>query len=170
MTHPPKEPAREALLELLALLADLASSGPEDDDVRVTQGADGSTVVEFGDGVHGRRPPSGEAVTVRYRGSGGFASQVLADGRATRVPAGPAPPGGALGVHRGVVESAVDPVGERRLLVRIPSVLGDRAVWALACLPVGVADELPNAGDAVWVAFEAADASRPVWLGRAARS
>lgn len=147
-----------ALLELLALLADelgtyaeRAASGAEDDHVRVSRRADGSTVVVFGDGVHGRRPPSGGLVTVTYR-----------TGSST-------PAGSVLGLHRGVVLDAVDPMMERRLLVRVPSVLGDQGAWALACLPVGAADDLPDVGDAVWVAFEGGDRSYPVWLGRPGR-
>ena len=144
-----------ALLELLALLADelgtyadRAASGAEDDHVRVSRREDGSTVVEFGEGVHGHRPAGGDLVTVTYRAGS------------------PTPAGSVLGVHRGVVVEAIDPMTERRLLVRVPSVLGDQAAWALACLPVGAADELPGVGDAVWVAFEGGDPSCPVWLGR----
>ncbi len=48
-------------------VADLAESGPEDQHYLVSRRDDGASVIEFGDGVHGQRPPSGSSITVRYR-------------------------------------------------------------------------------------------------------
>ncbi|WP_157692920.1 phage baseplate assembly protein V [Pedococcus dokdonensis] len=72
------------------------------------------------------------------------------------------------GVHRAVVVDDVDPLLQRRLLLRIPDVSGDATVWAAACLPVDDATDLPAIGAGVWVAFEAGNAAYPVWLGQRA--
>ena len=69
------------------------------------------------------------------------------------------------GVHRAVVVDNADPLGRSRLFVRVPDVSGDESVWAVACLPVTGSNRVPAIGADVWVAFEAGDASRPVWLG-----
>jgi hypothetical protein len=59
---------------------DLSDLGPTDTGYRLRTGADGSAVVEFGDGRHGARLPTGvENVTARYR---------VGSGRAGNVPAG----------------------------------------------------------------------------------
>ncbi|KRF24744.1 phage baseplate assembly protein V [Phycicoccus sp. Soil803] len=68
------------------------------------------------------------------------------------------------GVHRATVVDNADPLGRSRLFVRVPDVSGDESVWAAACLPAS-APVVPAIGADVWVAFEAGDASRPVWLG-----
>ena len=73
--------------------------------------------------------------------------------------------GRVCGVHAGVVLDNTDPLMRRRLLVRVPDVTGE-ALWAMACLPVPGTPGTPALGDAVWVAFESGDPSRPVWLGR----
>ena len=73
----------------------------------------------------------------------------------------------ACGVHRAVVIDAADPQESHRLLVSVPSLLGSEHRWALPCLPTGVPAELPPVGATVWVAFEACDLDRPVWLGGA---
>lgn len=70
------------------------------------------------------------------------------------------------GVHRGVVVDNVDPLVQQRLFVRVPDVTGDAASWAAACVPVPGSSQVPGLGDQVWVAFEAGDPLRPVWLGR----
>jgi len=60
----------------------------------------------------------------------------------------------------------VDPLLKRRLRVLIPEVAGNDIRWAMACVPPGGAGDIPSVGDAIWVAFEAGDPERPVWLGR----
>ena len=70
-------------------------------------------------------------------------------------------------VYRATVTDTVDPQGKGRIQVRIPTV-ATAVQWAAACLPNAVdssAVQLPEVGSAVWVAFEAGDASRPVYLG-----
>jgi hypothetical protein len=64
-------------------VASLDESGPDDPHYVVTVGEDGSTVVEFGDGIHGRRPPSGGGMRVSYRAGRHFGSVVLQEGRVT---------------------------------------------------------------------------------------
>ena len=59
----------------------LVGSGPDDAHYIVTAGKDGATVVEFGDGVHGRRPPSGAEIRVRYRSGRRYTSVTLQQGR-----------------------------------------------------------------------------------------
>ena len=69
-----------------------------------------------------------------------------------------------FGIYRAVVVSSADPIGQRRLLVTVPAVLGAATVWALPCVPAG-SRAAPRAGTAVWVQFEAGDARFPVWVG-----
>ena len=69
------------------------------------------------------------------------------------------------GVHRATVVDNADPLGRSRLFVRVPDVSGDESVWAAACLPATGTNVVPAIGADVWVAFEAGDATRPVWLG-----
>lgn len=69
------------------------------------------------------------------------------------------------GVHRGTVVDNADPLGRSRLFVRVPDVSGDQSVWAAACLPATGTNLVPAIGADIWVAFEAGDAARPVWLG-----
>ena len=44
---------------------------------------------------------------------------------------------GIGGVFRASVLGNVDPLVQRRLLVRVPALLGSKGVWAAACLPAG---------------------------------
>ena len=53
------------------LVSSLAGSGPRDREFAVVQTAGGKTVVQFGDGVHGARPPVGGTITVRCRNGAG---------------------------------------------------------------------------------------------------
>lgn len=146
---------------------DLAGSGADDPHFVVSRREEGGSVIEFGDGVHGRRPPSDSSVGVRYRRGGGFPGVALQQGRvvldadtAARVHHP-----GACGLHRAVVLENVDPLLRRRLLVRVPAVTGEQSAWAAACLP-GPDVQVPSVGDGVWIAFEECDPSRPIWLGR----
>ena len=68
------------------------------------------------------------------------------------------------GLYRATVVNATDPFGQRRVLVEIPALELVEASWALACVPAGNRT-IPFVGDTVWVAFEAGDVTRPVWLG-----
>lgn len=62
-------------------VADLADSDADDRHYAVSSRADGASVVEFGDGVHGRRPPPGSSIGVRYRHAGRYSSVLLQEGR-----------------------------------------------------------------------------------------
>ena len=147
----------------------LDSSGSDDRHYVVRQGSDGVTLVEFGDGVHGQRPWSGSAIGVRYRAGARYSSVLQQQGRVIiDTDVGQAPPVMACGIYRATVVENADPLVQRRLRVQVPSVSGDEAMWALACVPSSGSDEIPGIGDGVWVGFESGDPSRPVWLGRVA--
>jgi hypothetical protein len=62
-------------------VASLAESGPEDRHYVVNVCDDGATLIEFGDGVHGRRPPDGGSVRVRYRTGRHYTSVQMQRGR-----------------------------------------------------------------------------------------
>lgn len=147
-------------------VTDLATSGPEDEHFVVGRREDGATVIEFGDGVHGRQPPSGSSIGVGYRHGGGYISVLLQQGRVViDADQGEAPASTGCGVYRAVVLDTTDPLMQHRLLVRIPD-LSDEAVWAAACLPGPAGSAVPAVGSGVWVALESCDPSRPVWLGQ----
>jgi hypothetical protein len=55
-------------------VADLSVMGPTADVFAVTVDAAGVAHVVFGNGVHGRRPPAGAAISVAYRSSGAAGS------------------------------------------------------------------------------------------------
>ena len=148
-------------------VTDLAGSGAEDPHYLVSRRDDGASVIEFGDGVHGRRPPANNSIGVRYRHAGAYSSVLLQQGRVildTDVSEEPAR--ATCGVYRATVLDTADPLMHRRLLVRVPEVGGDEPVWAAACLPAAQIREDPTVGDGVWVALEAGDPSRPIWLGQ----
>ena len=65
-------------------VSDLGESGPEDHHFVLRAGEDGATLVEFGDGRHGRRPAPGSSTAVTYgRGSGRSSSVLVQPGRLT---------------------------------------------------------------------------------------
>jgi len=68
------------------------------------------------------------------------------------------------GLYRAVVVGTDDPLRQRRLRVKVPAVLGDVTVWALACIPAG-SRAVPRSGASVWIQFEGGDPGFPVWLG-----
>lgn len=74
-----------------------------------------------------------------------------------------------FGKYRGTVADNADPTGRARLMVKVPAVLGDVAVWAMPCVPYAGDDvgfhALPEPGTGVWVEFEAGDPSFPIWTG-----
>lgn len=71
--------------------------------------------------------------------------------------------------HRGTVANNVDPMGMGRLMVTVPTVLGDTPAWALPCVAIAESGSglflLPPIGASVWVDFEEGDRERPVWSG-----
>jgi hypothetical protein len=144
----------------------LADSAPDDGHYVVSLQDDGSIAVEFGDGVHGRRPSADSAVRVRYRPGRRFTSVLLQQGRVVIDADWNETQNEACGLYRATVVDNVDPLMLRRLRVRIPDVTGDDGVWAMACVPPGAADVQPSVGDPVWIAFESCDPTHPVWLGR----
>jgi len=152
-------------------VSNLDGSAPGDHHFVVRRWDDGATLIEFGDGVHGQRPSSGSSIGVRYGRGGRYSPVLLQQGRVTiDTDWGEAPSVMACGIYRATVLDNADSLVQRRLRVQVPSVSGDEAMWALACLPPGGSDGIPSIGDGVWVAFESCDPSRPVWLGRLAVS
>jgi len=152
-------------------VSNLDGSAPGDHHFVVRRRDDGATLIEFGDGVHGQRPSSGSSIGVRYGRGGRYSPVLLQQGRVTiDTDWGEAPSVMACGIYRATVLDNADSLVQRRLRVQVPSVSGDEAMWALACLPPGGSDGIPSIGDGVWVAFESCDPSRPVWLGRLAVS
>jgi hypothetical protein len=81
------------------------------------------------------------------------------------------PPRGARvfpGLYAGSVKDVDDPEKLGRIKVRVPSVYGSGSseldAWARPCFASGHFF-VPDVGDHVWIAFENADPSFPVWLG-----
>ena len=89
--------------------------------------------------------------------------------------------GRCFGIWRGIVTNVNDPLGLGRVKAKVHELLGekDETDWASYCSPFGGAgagwcflpspvtpgaDE-PQAGDGVWIMFEAGDLNRPVWVG-----
>src|SRR5262249_30985216 len=75
-----------------------------------------------------------------------------------------------FGKFRGTVSNNTDPLNKGRLRAIVPSVLQDVDTgWALPALPyagVGVGVyTIPAVGASVWIEFEAADVSLPIWTG-----
>jgi hypothetical protein len=67
------------------------------------------------------------------------------------------------GLHRAQVVQNDDPAQRFRLLVSAP-VMGVTPAWAEACIS-STPCVVPDAGDTVWILFEAGRPERPVWLG-----
>lgn len=148
-------------------VASLDESGPDDLHYVVSVREDSATVIEFGDGEHGRRPPVGGGLRLSYRRGLRFGSVEMQQGRVVLDADWNAPTDQkACGIHRALVVGATDPLGKGRLLVQIPGVIGAESGWALPCFPPGTPAELPSAGEIVWVCFEACELDYPVWLGR----
>ncbi len=148
-------------------VTDLAGSAAEDHHYLVSPRDDGASVIEFGDGVHDQRPPPDSSIGVRHRPAAAGSSVLLQQGRVSvDTDESEEPTRATCGLYRAVVLDNVDPLVQRRLLVRVPDVSGEESVWAAACLPVPGAKEVPAIGDGVWIAFESCDPSRPIWLGQ----
>jgi hypothetical protein len=74
-----------------------------------------------------------------------------------------------FGKYRGLVVDNNDPLKQGRIQVRVPSVLGDKALWALPCTPyagpgIGFFG-VPPAKANVWVEFEGGELNHPIWAG-----
>lgn len=85
---------------------------------------------------------------------------------------GGAPQRTYYGKYRGRVADNQDPDGLGRLLLRVPSILGEDVTtdWALPCLPIGGQDGvgsfwIPEKEALVWVEFEQGLLSHPIWTG-----
>jgi Type VI secretion system/phage-baseplate injector OB domain len=72
------------------------------------------------------------------------------------------------GLYAATVTNIDDPDKRGRVKVRVPSVFGtgtsDLDAWARPCFSSGHFF-VPDVGNHVWVAFENADPSFPVWIG-----
>ena len=79
------------------------------------------------------------------------------------------PPRDFFGKYRGQVTDNADPLGNGRLQVRVPQVLGDVSVWAQPCVPYAGPQlgwyTTPEIDTGVWVEFEAGAPSYPIWTG-----
>ena len=89
--------------------------------------------------------------------------------------------GHIFGIWRGVVTNVNDPEGLGRIKAKVHELFGndDETDWASYCTPFGghgcgwfslpspvtPGADKPQAGDGVWIMFEAGDINRPVWLG-----
>lgn len=70
------------------------------------------------------------------------------------------------GVYRGTVYSNKDPLGQGRLRLKIPQVLGTQvSEWVWPVSIEGLHTELPEVNQGVWVMFEGGDSSFPIWFG-----
>lgn len=70
------------------------------------------------------------------------------------------------GLYRAVCVDNLDPMASGRVLVQVAGVLGDRAVWAMPCRPLGSpAGAPPPVGGSVWVMFENGNPDFPVAMG-----
>ena len=76
-----------------------------------------------------------------------------------------------FGLFRGVVTNVDDPEGLGRIKATVHELLGEASEtdWASPCVPLAGGGSgwlmLPKTNDPVWIAFEAGDINRPVWLG-----
>lgn len=73
------------------------------------------------------------------------------------------------GKYEGIVEQNLDPLGQGRLLVRVPALFRDGKVWALPCVPYAGPDVgffmMPPTEANVWVEFAGGDPCRAIWSG-----
>lgn len=75
-----------------------------------------------------------------------------------------------FGKYRAQVTDIADPEQLGRIKAKVPAVFGDQdSPWAMPASPFAGAKHglvlLPEAGDGVWIEFEAGDPSRPIWSG-----
>lgn len=145
----------------------LDRSGPDDRHFTLGDTEDGTATILFGDGEHGRRPPTGARTSVTYRSGSRYASVHMQEGRVV-IDADwtDRSVGKACGIYRAVVVDATDPTGAGRLLVQLPGITGAASMWAMPCYPpAALPTAVPQAVSTVWVLFEEGDLERPVWLG-----
>jgi uncharacterized protein involved in type VI secretion and phage assembly len=73
------------------------------------------------------------------------------------------------GKYEGTVDQNFDPLGKGRLLVKVPTVFRDGAVWAEPCVPYAGPDVgffmMPPKDAHVWVEFAGGNTNRPIWSG-----
>ena len=74
------------------------------------------------------------------------------------------------GKYRGLVKNVDDPLKIGRITAEVPEIFGkDESPWALPAVPFAGDKHglvlIPEAGDGVWIEFEAGDISRPIWTG-----
>lgn len=73
------------------------------------------------------------------------------------------------GKYRGTVVDTADPTKRARVKVKVPSVMGDKELWAMPCAPYAGASigffALPPADTAIWVEFEGGSIDQPIWAG-----
>lgn len=73
------------------------------------------------------------------------------------------------GKYRGVVVDNEDPLGQGRVSVKVPSVLGEQVLWALPCTPYAGPGigwfGVPPTDARVWVEFEGGHRNHPIWAG-----
>ena len=165
---------RPATLEFLLMfedqkwtaVSDFEQSGPEDRHYQIRVGNEGQVEITFGDGERGRRPPTGHTMCLAYRFGRRFEGVRMQQGRVLLdldLNESPAEVTPLCGLHRGLVLVREDPENRSRLLVKMDAMPGWQA-WAVPCRPSG-STELPDVGQQVWLAFEAGDVDRPIWLG-----
>ena len=74
-----------------------------------------------------------------------------------------------FGKYRGKVTANEDPLGQGRIEVQVPAVMGAERKWALPCVPYAGPDlgwhALPVVGASVWVEFEGGERDHPIWAG-----
>ncbi len=69
------------------------------------------------------------------------------------------------GVYMASVMSALDPMGQGRVQIRVTSAFAAANMWAPACV-LGGTNASYKAGDTVVVAFEGGDMDHPIVLGK----
>jgi uncharacterized protein involved in type VI secretion and phage assembly len=74
------------------------------------------------------------------------------------------------GKYRGTVIQNIDPEQIGRVLLQVPSVLGEKpSGWAMPCVPVAGLQSgcfmVPPIGSQVWVEFEEGNPDYPIWAG-----
>ena len=74
-----------------------------------------------------------------------------------------------FGKYRGTVTDNADPTSRGRIKVKVPALLGELDVWAMACVPYAGSGvgfyAIPEPGTGVWIEFEGGDLSYPIWTG-----